>query len=457
LSRTAPDQLATVLEVEVDDSSSVFEHGWQSFSPTTSYRLGDRPHRPASERNRILNYRESSRPNATAYFGEGILAVDDGSRVHVVAGEEPFTTGVRVRAERKGSILQISSDGAVTVTSHPRDSDAADPMQSALRRWATAAAQAHAVPAPRAAPTGWCSWYQYYGDVSDRDVTENLNAMDDLELDIDVVQLDDGYEAAIGDWLDPARGFTGLREFIGDIRERGRRAGIWVAPYFAGASSRLADEHPDWLVRHPHGGPLHAGHNWNQDLYPVDLTHPAAAGYIHDVFATFASWGIDYFKIDFLAAGAITGNRYSGADPISAYREGLRLIREAVGPQAHILGCGAPVLPSVGLVDSIRVSADTDTATEPGDGDLSSPGQRGAVLSARGRQFMNGVFFVNDPDCLIARPAVQDREGWAAHVSTVGGAVVSSDRLNDLDEWGLETTRELLTTAKRRNGDLLPR
>ncbi|WP_116951040.1 glycoside hydrolase family 36 protein [Jiangella endophytica] len=429
-----------VHELTVSDGAQVFEHGWQSFSPTTAYALGARPHRPTSERNRMLNYRQASHPGPGGYFGEGVLAVADGSgSVHVVAAEDPFTTGTRVQAAVDGSSVVVGADGPVRVSVVP----GAD-VQAALRSWAVDAVATAGLPAARPAPTAWCSWYEYWGDVRREDVVENLEAMRTLDLPVDVVQIDDGYSAEIGDWLIPSDGFADLRGLVETIRGEGRRAGIWLAPFFAGARSRLAAEHPDWLLRHPHGGALHAGHNWNQDLYSVDLSHPGAAEWVHTVFSTFASWGIDYFKIDFIAAGAIPGPRHSGADPVTAYRDGLALIRDAVGVDAHILGCGAPVLPSVGLVDSIRVSADTGHTLAPDDGDMCSPSQEAAQLSAHGRQFMNGVFFANDPDCLIVGAKVENREAWSAHVEQVGGAVVSSDRLLGLDDWGLQTTRRLL-------------
>jgi len=44
--------------------------------------------------------------------------------------------------------------------------------------------------------------------------------------------------------------------------------------------------------------------------------------------------------------------------PIQAYREGLNVIRKAVG-KSFILGCGAPLLPSAGLVDGMRIGEDT--------------------------------------------------------------------------------------------------
>ncbi len=433
-------------EIAVAPTARVYEHGWQSFSPSHAYRLDERPLRPTSERNRILNYRQTSAPGTQGFFGEGLLAVEDGlGATHVVAGADPFTTGVRMRATvrdlRRTPMVTVEADGPVHITTLPA------PLDEALRTWAAHTAVGAGVPASRPAPTAWCSWYTYYGGVGPADIVENLAAMDALELAVDVVQLDDGYSAGIGDWLTPSDRFTDVAGLVAQIRDSGKRAGIWIAPFFAAADSQLALEHPQWLVRHPHGAPVHAGHNWGRDLYAVDLTHPDAADWMRGVIEAFVGWGVDYLKADFLAAGAVPGARHSGADPVTAYRDGLRLVREALGPSGHLLGCGAPVLPSVGLVDSLRVSADTDATIEPEDGDYSSPSQAAARLGGEGRQFMNGVFFVNDPDCLIVGEKVADREGWAEHVAATRGAVVSSDRLQTLDAWGLATTRRMLSLA----------
>src|ERR1700733_11184063 len=67
--------------------------------------------------------------------------------------------------------------------------------------------------------------------------------------------------------------------------------------------------------------------------------------------------------------------------PLTAYRRGMEMIREAIGPDSYLPGCGAPILPSVGLVDATRVSPDTAPRYEPGGGDLSMPSQRAAAVT----------------------------------------------------------------------------
>ncbi len=96
------------------------------------------------------------------------------------------------------------------------------------------------------------------------------------------------------------------------------------------------------------------------------------------------------------------------------------------------------------LVDAMRISPDIGTHYEPPDGDVSQPSGRGAVLAGRARAFQHARLWVNDPDCLLARPGIERREAWAEHVRASGGLAVSSDPLRALDAWGLETTRRLL-------------
>ena len=46
---------------------------------------------------------------------------------------------------------------------------------------------------------GWCSWYHYFHDVTEDHIRSNLALA--AEWPFDVFQIDDGYQAAIGDWL----------------------------------------------------------------------------------------------------------------------------------------------------------------------------------------------------------------------------------------------------------------
>jgi alpha-galactosidase len=426
-----------VTEIPLDLSRAVIhEQGWQSWSPSTSYSPGTPPHRPANDIRRIGAWRAESFPAPDVYRGEGLLAVDPGDgSVVVIASADPLRSVPAIDVSIVESRAVVSASDEVAMRTYPGG------VQEALARWADTVVTG--LPAPRPAPTIWCSWYQYFTKVTESNVDHNLSLMSSLP--VDVVQVDDGYQAEIGDWLIPSPDFADVPGLFARILDSDHRAGIWTAPFLVGARSVVAAQHPDWLVRNYDGSPVSAGHNWDQDLYALDSTHPDAAAYLSSVYGTFRAWGIDFHKIDFIYAGALFGRRYADIDPITAYRDALRLIREAIGPDAYLLGCGAPQLPSIGLVDAMRVSPDIAPAYQPVDGDISMPGQWGAVLNGVSRAFQHGRFWVNDPDCVVARPGIERREEWAGHVSRFGGLRGSSDAIDQLDDWGLETTRRLLT------------
>ncbi|MEU6352262.1 glycoside hydrolase family 36 protein [Streptomyces sp. NPDC047072] len=436
-----PHPFTPVAVVPVDvRKARVHEEGWQSWSPSGAYALRDEPYRPTNANWATVCYRPGGTVPAGAFQGEGLLALDpgDGSPVRLWAAPEPCKEVPSFRLTVGDGVAEISADGPV------KEFTGTD-IQEVLGEWASSLA----VEAPRPAPTVWCSWYEYFTAVTEDDIHENLRAMDTLDLPIDVVQIDDGYQKALGDWLTLSGRFRSRAGIADAIRARGRRAGIWTAPFLVDPASDLAAEHPDWLVRGTDGGPLHAGRNWGHDLCVLDTTHPEAAEYLASVFRTLVAEGYDYFKVDFLYAGALEGVRHTGADALTAYRDGIGLIREAIGADAYLLGCGAPILPSVGLFDAMRVSPDTAPHRRPEAGDFSQPGQDPAEFTGVGRQWQHGRFWVNDPDCLMARPAVETRERWAAHVEATGGLVASSDRLLSLDQWGVATTRRLLEGVDR--------
>lgn len=429
--------MAQLIRIPVDPRRAVvYEHGWQSWSPTYAHRLNERPARPVSHARRVGNYRPDRDWPATVFAGEGLLAVDPGTGegVHVFGAPSPGVAIASIHAVPGGDTLAVSADGPVDHLVLDGD------LEHALARWADGFAATAGVAAVRAAPTVWCSWYHYFTAVTQDDVLENLAAMCDLELDIEVVQIDDGYQAELGDWLTLSDRFDSLEDIVGRIRREGRRAGIWVAPFFVGERSTTFRNHPEWVV-----GGADCGSGWgDQQLLALDVTHPGAEAHLREVFTTLRCIGIDYFKVDFLFAGAMDGRRAQAVAGVDAYRHGLRVIRESIGEAAYLLGCGAPILPSVGLLDAMRVGPDISHTYEPEDADLSQPSQRAAARNTRWRAWQHGRFWVNDPDCLVAAPHVERREEWADIVARYGGLRASSDRLGALDPWGLDTTRRLV-------------
>ena len=411
-------------EVPVDPATArVYAEGWQSWSPATWYPVTATGLRPQEEWQHLMTFRPGTPVAEHGLQGEGLLVIDPGTGEPARRyGTTDLTSVPTLHAALAGDRVVVRSTGPVATTDH------ADGGQAAL------AAYGDEVGVTRLAapPTVWCSWYRYFEEVTAAHVAENLRAFDTYDLSVDVVQIDDGWTGGLGEGLVPSPRFGDLPALIDKIRGSGRRAGIWLAPFLVGERTTLATEHADWLV-----GP--AGRNWGQGLVGLDLTHPGVRDLLTAALQRVVRLGVDYLKLDFLYGGATPGARYDGSDPVAAYRSGLALVREVVGPAVALVGCGAPLLPSVGLVDSMRVSPDTFHEG----GQDGSTGLRG-LRPLAARAWQQGRLWVNDPDCVVARPSYSQRERWAEAAQTFGGLRSFSDRVAELDDWGLDAVRRLL-------------
>jgi alpha-galactosidase len=311
-----------------------------------------------------------------------------------------------------------------------------------LSRYASEAAREMGATPPATAPTGWCSWYEFYTRVTEADMRRNLDVLDAhrATMPVQVVQLDDGYQTAIGDWTSLNEKFpAGLKALVAEIHARGYQAGLWLAPFFVGEPSQVYRQHPDWVVRDEAGLPISTMRNWGHRNFSLDTTHPEVKAHLREVFRTIVDdWGFDYLKIDFLYAGAVRGRRHDPtATGLQAYRQGLELIREVAGPR-FVLGCGAPLLASIGLVDGMRVGSDVAPFWADPDPYGSAPATWNAIRATLARHWMHGKFWVNDPDCLIVREgnnqlAPAEVETWATVVALSGGMVLLSDDMSRLE------------------------
>jgi alpha-galactosidase len=298
-------------------------------------------------------------------------------------------------------------------------------------------------------PAGWCSWYHYFGKLGWPDVLENLEvaAHDRRSFPFDVFQVDDGYETEIGDWMSAKPGYPDLAGLAKAITRKGYRAGIWTAPFSAAETSRLFAGHPDWMVSE-NGAPKPCYKGWGKTIYALDTTHPEVKGWLRETVTALRRAGFSYLKIDFLFAAAMPGTRHRRVTPIQAYREGLRTVRRAAGKD-FVLACGAPLLPSVGLVDGMRIGEDTAPHWKTRTSGFQGPNAYFALRNALMRQFMHRSFWLNDPDCLLLRGretelARSERELFALAAGALDNMVVVSDKLSLLGPEEKELLRRAL-------------
>jgi len=298
-------------------------------------------------------------------------------------------------------------------------------------------------------PTGWCSWYCFYERVTEDAILRNLDAVIKRAPTLRYIQIDDGYQSAMGDWLVPGPFFKGgLQPLIHRIRDRGLEPAIWVAPFIAEENSQLLHAHPDWFIQDGNGKPLASNKitfgGWRcAPWYMLDGTHPGAQGYLEHVFRVMREeWGCTYFKLDANCWGALPGgircDRH--ATRVEGYRRGMDAIRRGAG-DAFILGCNAPMWPSLGLVHGMRTSNDISRTWTS----ISGTARENLL-----RAWQNGKLWWNDPDCLVLADLGDQRssaEEYAFHEATIlasGGMILAGDDLSSLPAAQMERLRRLV-------------
>jgi alpha-galactosidase len=307
---------------------------------------------------------------------------------------------------------------------------------------------------------GWCSWYHYFHAVTEDAMRSNLHALKDLrtEYPIEVVQLDDGYQAALGDWdATNAKFPSGLKKLAAEIRDAGFIAGIWTAPFFAARDSQLMREHGDWFIKHSETGePLRAGYNPNwaasddKYAYALDPSHPEVDTHLERLFRKIVEdFGYEYLKLDFLYAAAAEGIRHDPAmTRAETLRRGLEAIRRGAGERTFLLGCGCPLGAAVGIVDGMRIGPDVAPYWGATTGTAGEPGTALAIDAILARSFMHRRLWLNDPDCLMLRAketrlSNDEREALAWTIAASGGMLLISDDVGLLDADSARLFREV--------------
>lgn len=298
--------------------------------------------------------------------------------------------------------------------------------------------EAACIPKPRVAPcVGWTSWYNYYNAVTQKDVLDNLEAFRSRGLPIDIFQIDDGYQEAVGDWLRVNGKFPdGMRYVADKIKECGYKAGLWLAPLVCEKKSQIYKQHPDWVVAKAGFNPL-----WSGVFYVLDFYNEGVRDYLRKVFDTvFNEWHYDMVKLDFLYAAALINRKDKTRGQIMY--EFMQFLRELCGDKI-ILGCGVPLGCAFGLVDYCRVSSDVALKWE--DNVLARLHYRertstiNALTSTIGRRHLNGRAFYNDPDVFILRSGnnqlTEDQKYTLFMINKLlGGLFFASDNISEYDD-----------------------
>lgn len=303
--------------------------------------------------------------------------------------------------------------------------------------------------ARRPALGGWGSWNLYYDKPTAAALREEgaWAAQHLARLGLTDFLLDDGYEPHWGDWTaKPAFG-SSVARFAEEHAARGLRPALWLAPFCVDVDAPLFSAHPDWLVKRPSGGVLTITEASGVEYGVLDASHPGARAHLATLLRDLFAVGYVTFKLDYLFAGAAEGVRAEAVTGIEAYQLGMKAMRDAV-PEAHLIGCGAPQLASVGWVDSMRVGPDIafTAVPEPQAKFVLAESRHSALRAHTDR------WFALDPDVVLLRGAeLSDEAAWSHVVSsamTGGNYLLGDGRQTSAARLAMALSPDVLALAR---------
>ena len=341
--------------------------------------------------------------------------------------------------------------------------------------------------------SGYCTWYSEIGGLTDpkggagasneKDIA-TLTAFAAKELKpfgFNFVQIDDEWQDGAtnpdGSRINgPRRGFLrakpngpyphGMAPTAEMIKSHGLTAGLWFLPFARNHQDPEYRDRKDWFMYRQDGMPYETV--WGGTS--LDLTHPAVQAHLAELARTVHGWGYNYFKMDGLWTGSCTEQVYVNdgykedhigyhkpfhnpdVTNIEALRTGLKVLRQAAGPDVFFSGCCASQSMRslggvIGLVDSMRIGPDNgfgwqdyrnETMHFEGGGIITGP-IRGNRL-----YFLHGRVWWNDPDPAYVRPAVK-----LNHAQLLASWVAVSGMFNLNSDWLPGLPPERLDILKR--------
>lgn len=214
---------------------------------------------------------------------------------------------------------------------------------------------------------GWCSWFAYFGDISERDIkhTADVVSQELVPYGFDYLQIDLGYsqepEGLPETWLTGNEKFpSGLDHLSNYIQKKGLKPGIWTNACFK--QEEFAFDNKDLFVRDRSGNPAYA--DWVGYVMDGSNTNTLNT-IIKPIYKGLKEMGWEYYKLDGMRHLRYEGyNAYNDyfvendIDPIKAYRNLAQAIRDEIGENNFMLACWGIRPELIGIIDACRIGGD---------------------------------------------------------------------------------------------------
>ena len=413
-----------------------YRHGWHSWSLAHWADLGLNPYQ---------------------ILVPGLQRQADDPRLAEVAGHVGSWVGALETSDGRALLLGAAGlDARVTADEHGMRGAAADDIEwvvlvgqaeTLLATYAKELAKVFGSSKPSEIPNVWCSWNSFGPDI-DQGLIRRA-AAEVAPEEFDVCLIDDGWQEGVGEWAPNDKFADGMELLASEIRGYGLTPGLWLSPFVV--HNDLADTLSDLLVRTSDGALYVTGFNWDGVYHSLDLAKREAVDYAAQSISQAVAWGYRFLKLDFLFAGAVNP---LNPRPEFTYRKAAEVLRACAGEDVRILACGAPIVPSIGVFDAIRVGSDVAPYWQnPLDRhvqDYSAPGMRMAISTSLSRLWLAEAIDA-DPDMSYFSQnrnlLSEEDQSLQRSLAVITGVKSSSVRVPELNPRERETLRHFLQAS----------
>ncbi len=311
------------------------------------------------------------------------------------------------------------------------------------------------------APTGWCSWYFYFKEITAEEVLKNVKWLAENLKDygVDYIQIDDGWTKEIGenteykanDWAHSNSKFPdGMKNLAGQIKSYGFIPGLWLSPQ-GQTDPSLLKKWPETFIKNDSVGYDISGF-WGR--YLLDPSSSEAHNYLRDLFTSLDDWGFEYYKIDGQPSILEEYEKQqewmrNPGDPISLYRNTLSTIKNTIGPGRYLLGSWGTPEEGIGIYDGARTGGDTG---------YNGNWYEVALRATMKYLYLNNIVWHSDPDVLLVREPIPGNQAqlWATLQAMSGQGFFLSDRMYDLSENRVNILKKTLPATPVQPVELYP-
>ncbi len=195
---------------------------------------------------------------------------------------------------------------------------------------------------------------------------------------ISIANLPGGNPGAWLDWNHESLP-SGIEVIVKELEKCGLKLGFWFAPFLISSHlTGLVEELDEAILRNPAGEKLVYYPVWSHGdagllpiekrpcCYGLDPSHPLTKEFVRKSLLRYREAGVRYYMVDFIEAGAGAIQRHAYlahhdktlvAGP-EVFAAGMKLVREAAGPDTFLLASTGPFFFDAGFVDAIRVGND---------------------------------------------------------------------------------------------------